>query len=98
MFYSRTLWARSPAAQSEKLQLFSATMEDNSSRKRKRAKRLKAQNKKLAGTDERKEEEEKESTASAFAKRTKSQGLSKSSTFLDKVYVWLLTFSFFIHC
>ncbi|KAB1211697.1 Ribosomal RNA-processing protein 8 [Morella rubra] len=60
-------------------------MEDNSSRKRKRAKLLKAQNKKLAGTDERKAEEEKKSTASAFAKRTKSQGLSKSSTFLDKM-------------
>lgn len=65
-------------------------MEGKRSKKRKRAKRLKFQNEKddsaaVEEIDERKEEEE--SSACAFAKRTKSQGLSKSSTFLEKVRI-----------
>ncbi|KAG2714660.1 hypothetical protein I3760_03G038000 [Carya illinoinensis] len=70
-------------------------MEKKPSRKRKRAKRLKSQNKKLRhekddsvaveDVDERQEEEKEEPSASAFAKRTKSQGFSKSSTFLNKM-------------
>ncbi|XP_062151472.1 ribosomal RNA-processing protein 8 [Alnus glutinosa] len=63
-------------------------MEGKRSKKRKRAKRLKFQNEKddsaaVEEIDERKEEEE--SAACAFAKRPKSQGLSKSSTFLEKM-------------
>ncbi|KAG2714659.1 hypothetical protein I3760_03G038000 [Carya illinoinensis] len=71
-------------------------MEKKPSRKRKRAKRLKSQNKKLRhekddsvaveDVDERQEEEKEEPSASAFAKRTKSQGFSKSSTFLNKYH------------
>jgi uncharacterized membrane protein YcjF (UPF0283 family) len=67
-------------------------MEGKRSKKRKRAKRLKFQNEKddsaaVEEIDERKEEEE--SAACAFAKRPKSQGLSKSSTFLEKVRILL---------
>ncbi|KAE8021458.1 hypothetical protein FH972_007344 [Carpinus fangiana] len=65
-------------------------MEGKRSKKRKRAKRLKFQKEKddspaVEEIDERKEEEEEESSDCAFAKRTKSQGLSKSSTFLEKM-------------
>ena len=68
-------------------------MEGKRSKKRKRAKRLKFQKEKddspaVEEIDERKEEEE-ESFECAFAKRTKSQGLSKSSTFLEKVRILL---------
>lgn len=79
-------------------------MEKKPSRKRKRAKRLKSQNKKLRhekddsvaveDVDERQEEEKEEPSASAFAKRTKSQGFSKSSTFLNKVNLLLYLLSF----
>jgi hypothetical protein len=67
-------------------------MEGKRSTKRKRAKRLKFQNEKddsaaVEEIDERKEEEE--SSACVFAKRPKSQGLSKSSTFLEKVSILL---------
>lgn len=70
-------------------------MEGKRSKKRKRAKRLKFQKEKdnspaVEEIDERKEEkEEEESSDCAFAKRTKSQGLSKSSTFLEKVRILL---------
>jgi hypothetical protein len=69
-------------------------MEGKRSKKRKRAKRLKFQKEKddspaVEEIDERKEEEEEESSDCAFAKRTKSQGPSKSSTFLEKVRILL---------
>jgi hypothetical protein len=69
-------------------------MEGKRSKKRKRAKRLKFQKEKedspaVEEIDERKEEEEEESSDCAFAKRTKSRGLSKSSTFLEKVHILL---------
>jgi len=66
-------------------------MEGKRSKKRKRAKRLKFQKEKddspaVEEIDERKEEEEAEEFSDcAFAKRTKSQGPSKSSTFLEKM-------------
>lgn len=73
-------------------------MEKKPSRKRKRTKRLKSLNKKLlhekddsAAVEEidERQEEEKEPSASASAKRTKSQGFSKSSSFLDKAILLL---------